>query len=162
MKLAGAMTAQASRSGSNSTCPSMPCRTWRVLKPVQITSAKDSEKKLKKFARRGGARGRGGKGGGEKGVAGAEAGADDAEFLVALPFEPVQAGARVNDGLARGVHRPSDIGGDGVVGALQLRRHPKVVVREAEAQRRKAQKIQQSAKSHMLVALRIPVRQHKD
>ena len=78
-------------------------------------------------------------GGGEKGIAGTEAGAHDAETAIALLLEPVEATTRVNHALAAGVERAADIGGDGVVGAAGLRGHANVVIGHAQPQHGNAQ-----------------------
>jgi hypothetical protein len=57
-------------------------------------------------------------GGGDEGVAAAEAGAEDAEVLVALGLEPVDAAADVDNGLTAGFGGAADVGADSVVGAL--------------------------------------------
>ena len=57
-------------------------------------------------------------GGGDESVATAEAGAEDAELLVALLLEPVDAAADVDDGLAAGGGGAADVGAYGVVGTL--------------------------------------------
>src|SRR5262249_22893305 len=46
---------------------------------------------------------------GEERVGGSEARADDAELFVTLLLEPVEAGAHVDHGLARGVDGPGDV-----------------------------------------------------
>ena len=52
------------------------------------------------------------KGAGEERVAGTEAGAEHAEMLVALVFEPVKAAADVDDGLAACGEGSADVGTD--------------------------------------------------
>src|SRR5579883_369612 len=69
---------------------------------------------------------------GEEGIAGAEAGAHDADVLVVFALQPIGAAARVDDGLARRVDGARNVGRDRVVGALQLRRHPVIVVRKTQ------------------------------
>ena len=76
-------------------------------------------------------------GGGDEGVATAEAGSEDAELLVALLFEPVDAAADVDDGLTAGFDGAAHVGADGVVGALELGGAADVVVGLGEAQGRR-------------------------
>ena len=76
-------------------------------------------------------------GGGDEGVATAERGAEDAELLVALLLEPVEAAADVDDGLAAGLGGAADVGADGVVGALELGGAADVVVGLGEAEGRR-------------------------
>ncbi len=79
---------------------------------------------------------------GEKCVAGAEAGAQHAEVLVALLLKPVEAAADIDHRLAAGGDGAADVGADGVVGALQLRGPANVVVGLGEAQRRDAHAVE--------------------
>ena len=65
----------------------------------------------------------------------AEAGAEDADAIVALRREPVNRAARVEHRLPADLHGPRDVGADDVVGAVQLGRHALIVVRQREAQR---------------------------
>src|SRR5450432_821583 len=69
---------------------------------------------------------------GDEGIARPQARAHDAELAVALRFEPVDATANVDNALAHGVERASNVGGDGVVGASDLGGHANVVVRHRE------------------------------
>src|SRR5882762_6352785 len=73
-------------------------------------------------------------GGAEKCVTRSQAGADDAEFSVALRLEPIEAAAQIDHALARGVERASKVRGNGVVRALNLGGLANVVVGEAHAQ----------------------------
>ena len=57
---------------------------------------------------------------GDEGDAGAQAGAQDAEAPVALLFEPVEAGAGVDNGLAGGVDGAADVARNVVIGALRF------------------------------------------
>ena len=57
-------------------------------------------------------------GAGDERVAGAERGAENAEVLIALRFQPIEATADVEDGLAAGGNRAADVGAYRVVGAL--------------------------------------------
>ena len=75
-------------------------------------------------------------GAGEVGVAGAEAGAENAEVLVTLILKPVKAAADVDDGLAAGHESAADVGADGVVRPLKLCGAANVVIGHGEAQGR--------------------------
>ena len=101
-------------------------------------------------------------GAGEKGIAGAEAGAEHAEVLVALLLEPVEAAANVDDGLAAGHEGAADVGADGVVGALELSGAANVVVGHGEAQRRDAHAIEDGAERVVAEAVGVPLRQDDD
>ena len=61
----------------------------------------------------------------------AEAGAEDADPFVALPRQPLNRAPRVEHRLAAHLHRAGDVGADDVVGALELGRHPLIVIRQA-------------------------------
>ncbi|MCU0247104.1 MAG: hypothetical protein MUC42_11050, partial [Bryobacter sp.] len=98
--------------------------------------------------------------GSEKGIAGTKAGAHDAEALIALRREPVQAAAHVDHGLPCRIERPADVGRDGVVGTIQFRGHAVVVIGKTESQRRYAELADAAAQRLVLVGARIPVRQH--
>ena len=101
-------------------------------------------------------------GAGEKGVTGAEAGAQDAEVFVALLFEPVKATADIDDGLAAGGNGAADVGAHGVVGALKLGGTANIVVGLGEPQRRDTHAVEESAKSVVTEAVGVPLRQHHD
>src|ERR1700761_5594600 len=101
-------------------------------------------------------------GGGEEGVAGTEAGAEDAELLVALLLEPVNAGADIDHSLAAGGYGAAEIGTDGVVGTLELRGTADVVVGLGEPQGRDAEAIEERAESVMTEGVGIPLRPHDD
>src|SRR5258708_3387685 len=78
-------------------------------------------------------------------VAGTEAGSDDAQLLVALLLEPVEAAAKIDHALARGVEGASNVSRNGVIGAAKLGRTTNVVVRHAQPQHGNSQTIQNSA-----------------
>ena len=102
-----------------------------VERPVQTTSEKYMDTWLKTpvemraVVRRG-----------NEGDAGAQAGAEDPEAPVALLLKPVQAGARIDDGLPGGVDGAAEVARNVVIGALQFGRHARPVVGQAHAQRR--------------------------
>ena len=95
--------------------------------------------------------------GGDEGVAGAEAGAQDAELLVALLLKPVDAAADVDDGLAAGSDGAADVGADGVVGALELCRAADVVVGLGEAQGGDAEAVEDGAERVVAEGIGIPL-----
>ena len=101
-------------------------------------------------------------GAGQEGVAGAEAGAEHAEVLVALLLKPVEAAADVDDGLAAGGERAADVGADGVVGALQLGGAANVVVGHGEPQGRDAHLVEDGAQRVVAEAVGVPLRQNHD
>jgi hypothetical protein len=101
-------------------------------------------------------------GAGQVGIAGAEAGSENAEVLVALLLKPVKAAADIDDSLAAGHECTSDVGADGVVGALQLGGAANVVVRHGEPQRGDAHAIEDGAEGVVAEAVGVPLRQHND
>ena len=100
--------------------------------------------------------------GGDEGVAAAEAGAEDAELLVALLLEPVDAAADVDDGLAAGRDGAADVGADGVVGALELGGAADVVVGLGETQGRDAEAIEERAEGVVAEGVGVPLRHDDD
>ena len=56
--------------------------------------------------------------GGDESIAGSETGADDAQPVIALRFQPVEATAGIDHALAHRVDGAANVGGDGVVGAV--------------------------------------------
>src|SRR5579883_1409085 len=86
----------------------------------------------------------------QKRIAGAEAGADDAEVTVTLLLEPVEAGACVDDGLARSIDRAADIRRDCIIGTCKAGRHARIVIRKAQAQSRNAEALQSGAQRVVL------------
>ena len=97
------------------------------------------------------------KGGGDEGVATAQAGAEDAELLVALLFEPVDAAADVDDCLAAGFGGAAYVGADGVVGALQLGGAADVVVGLGEAKAGDAEVVEEGAESVVREGVGVPL-----
>lgn len=96
-------------------------------------------------------------GGGDKGVAGAEGGAEDAELGVPLLFEPVEGGADVNDGLAAGGDGAADVRADGVVGALELGGPADVVVGLGEAEGGDAEAVEEGAEGVVGEGVGVPL-----
>ena len=101
-------------------------------------------------------------GAGEEGVAGAEAGAEDAEVLVALILKPVEAAADVDNGLAAGGEGAADVGADGVVGALKLDGAADVVIGLGEAQGRDAHAVEDGAEGVVAEGIGVPLRHDDD
>ncbi len=101
-------------------------------------------------------------GGGNEGVAGAKGGAEDAELLVALGLEPVEAGTDVDDGLLAGGDRAADVGADGVVGAFELGGAADVVVGLGEAEGGDAETVEESAKGVVREGVGVPLRHNDD
>jgi hypothetical protein len=97
----------------------------------------------------------------QKRIAGAQACSDNPKAFITLSLQLVQAGAGVNNGLARRVHSPGYIRRNSVVRAVQFGRHAHVMIGKAEPQSRYSQNSQRPAKRYMLMCLRIPVRQHQ-
>ncbi len=98
----------------------------------------------------------------QEGVAGTKAGADDAEIGEASLFEPIEAGARVDDGLASSVDGAADIGRNGIIGAREPGRRTRVVIGQAQAQGRDAEPLEAAAERIVLGEFGIPVRQEDD
>ena len=91
----------------------------------------------------------------------AQAGAEDADPFVALPRQPLDRAPGVEDRLATHLHRPHDVRADDVVGALELGRHPLIVVRQRESQRAQAAPREDPAQADMTAGVRVPLRQHE-
>ena len=68
-------------------------------------------------------------GAGEECVAGAEAGAKDAEVLVPLLLEPIETAADIDDRLAAGGDGAPDVRTDGVIGSLDFCGSADIVIR---------------------------------
>ena len=116
---------------------------WRVDWPVQTTSPNQVEAWVE--------------GGSDEGVAGAEGCAEDSELFVALGFEPIEAAADVDDGLAAGLGGAADVGADGVVGALELCRAADVVVGLGEAEAGDAETVEESAEGVVGEGVGVPL-----
>ncbi len=99
---------------------------------------------------------------GDEGVAAAEAGAEDAELLVALGFEPVDAAADVDDGLTAGLGGAAYVGADGVVGALELCGAANVVVGLGEAEAGDAEAVEEGAEGVVGEGVGVPLRHDDD
>ena len=99
---------------------------------------------------------------GQVGVAGAEAGAEDAEVSVALRLKPIDAAADIDNGLAAGGEGAADVGADRVVGALKLGGAANVVVRHGEAQGRNAHAIEDGAEGVVAESVGVPLGQNYD
>ena len=95
-------------------------------------------------------------------VARSEAGADDAQPVVALLLQPVEAAANIHHALARGGEGAPDVGGNRIVGAANLSGHADVVVRHGEPQHGNAEQVEDAAQAHVRNAVGIPVRQQND
>ncbi len=100
---------------------------------------------------------RGSKAAAMKGVATAEAGAEDAEVFVALRLEPVDAAADVDDGLTAGFGGAADVGADGVVGALELCGAADVVVGLGEAEAGDAEAVEEGAEGVVAEGVCVPL-----
>src|SRR5205807_560275 len=74
-------------------------------------------------------------GGGDERNAGPEAGSEDANPGISARCKPVEAGAGIDNRLARGVDSASDVAGDVVVGALEPLRFSLCVIRHRHAER---------------------------
>ena len=98
---------------------------------------------------------------GDEGNAGSEAGAENPEASVAPLLEPVQAGSRIDDRLSSGMQGPAHIARHMIVGPLDARGLPPVVVSQAHAKGGQAEKIQQLAEPEMAAFIRIPLREHE-
>ena len=95
-------------------------------------------------------------------VAGAEAGSQNAEVLVALVFKPVETAADVDNRLTAGHERAADVGADGVVGTLHFGGPANVVIGHGEPQRRDSHAVEDGAERVMAEAIGVPLRQHHD
>src|SRR6266568_3367773 len=101
-------------------------------------------------------------GAGNEGIAGTEAGAEHAKFRVALLLQPIEAAANVDDALSRSVNRASDVGTDGVIGAMKLRWHADVMVRHAKAQRGNSENSEEASEGIVTECIAIPLRNDDD
>src|SRR5580698_189127 len=97
----------------------------------------------------------------EKGITGAKTGAQDANLLIALLLQPIDAATDVDDRLAAGGDGASDVGADRIISSRQLRRTADIVVRLAQAQGRHAKAGKGGAQSVVTKRIGIPVR-HDD
>ena len=97
--------------------------------------------------------------GGNKRIARSEARADDAEPVVTLRFQPVETAAHIDHALAHRIERASNVGGDGIVGAVDLRRTANIVIRHGEPQHRDAHPVEHAAEAVVGERIGIPVRQ---
>src|SRR5258708_25914048 len=76
--------------------------------------------------------------GGDKRIARSKARADDAEPVIALRFQPVETTADIDHALAHRIERASNVGGNGIVGTVDLRRTANIAIRHGKPQHRKA------------------------
>ena len=74
--------------------------------------------------------------------------------------QPVDGAPRVEHGLPAHLQRAHDVRADDVVGARQLRRHARVVVGQAEPQRRDAEPRQQLRQPDVPAGVGVPLRHH--
>ena len=79
-----------------------------------------------------------------------------------LAGEPCNRTARIEHRLPAHLRRPADVRADDVVRPAKLRRHPRVMVRQAESQRADPELVEQPAESHMAAGVRVPLGQHHD
>ena len=93
---------------------------------------------------------------------GADAGAEDADALVALLFEPAQAAAGVLNGLAIGLEGEADVGADELVCALMAASHTAVVVGHAHFQSGDAEALYPFAEAALTVPFGVPVGKNED
>ena len=92
----------------------------------------------------------------------ADAGAEDAEFVVALLLEPVEAAASILDRLAVGLESEADIGATDLVGALVAASHAAVVIGHAHLEDGDAQALNPVAETVLAVPFGVPVREEED
>jgi hypothetical protein len=72
-----------------------------------------------------------------------EAGTENADPFISLQHKPVNRAFRIQYCLPAHLHRPNDVRADDEVGTGQLGRHPIVVIRKTQTQRRDATARQQ-------------------
>lgn len=94
---------------------------------------------------------------GEKGEAGADTGADDAESVVALAFEPAQRALHVQHCLTISLQRETDIGATEMVGARVAGDRPTIMIREAEFDGGDSELVQPAADVLLFFPARIPL-----
>ena len=95
--------------------------------------------------------------GGDKRIARSQARAYDAQAVTALRFQPVEAAAYVDHSLADGVESASDVGGDGIVGAVDFGGAANVVIGHGQTQDRDAHPVQRPAQCVVRNRIGIPV-----
>ena len=83
-------------------------------------------------------------------------------WRVALLLQPVEAAANIDHALAHGIERAANVGGDGVVGAADFRRHADIVIRHGHPQHGDAQHVQHAAEAVVGDRVGIPVWQQDD
>ena len=91
--------------------------------------------------------------------AGAYAGSENGESRVTPGLKPVESGSRVDDRLANGLKRASQVCRQHVVRADQVFGHPQIMVRQAQPQRGKAEKVQHPAQRHVPPGVAVPLGQ---
>ncbi len=94
---------------------------------------------------------------GEKGEAGTDAGADDAEAVVALALEPTEGALHVQNGLAICLEGEADIGAAEMVGARVARDGATIMIWEAEFDGGDSELIQPAADVLLFFPTRIPL-----
>ncbi len=92
----------------------------------------------------------------------AHAGAENAEFGVALLLEPVEAAAGVLNSLAVGLKGEADIGAADLVGALMAAGHAAVVIGHAHLENGDSQALNPVAKAILAVPFGVPVGEKED
>ena len=92
----------------------------------------------------------------------AQARAENADRLVALRGEPLDAAPGVEHCLPAHLRGPADVRADDVVGAPQFGRHAVVVIREAEPKRADLEAVQEPAEADVSARVGVPLRQHDD
>ena len=75
--------------------------------------------------------------------------------------EPRDRAPRVEHRLPAHLQGPRDVRADDVVGALQFRRHPSIVIRQAQAKRGHAVHREQPAQADVAAGVGVPLRQHE-
>ena len=96
----------------------------------------------------------------DKGDAGTQAGPQNPQPLVTLPFQPIQAGPSIDHGLPGSMNRAPHIAGDVVVGPLESRRRALVMICQAHPQRGHSKPVQQPAEGGVAGRAGVPLRQH--
>ena len=88
---------------------------------------------------------------------GSDAGAEDAELGISVLLEPMEAAARVLDGLAIGLEGEADIGATDLVGALVAVGHAAVVVGHAHFEDSNAKALNPATEAVLAMPFGVPV-----
>ena len=88
-----------------------------------------------------------------------QAGAENPDAIETFGGQPPDRPPGIEDRLAAHLHGAGEVRAHDVVGARELRRHPPIVIRQAEAQRRHAVQRQETAQADVAFGIGVPLRE---